>query len=259
MNTIKTNKKPKALVTGFSSGIGLAYSKYLALNNWELELVAQNPEKSEMAFNGIKNTESNYHLADLSKPEGVQEITKKVRDPDLIIANAGITMFGGVGSINKEDRKDLFYLLCHGVIDLIEAYVPNMVRVGQGRIVIISSIGAITPMPKSSIYASAKSAIYSYGQSLSQELSSKNISVTVSLPGYVKTEAHSRAGLDHLREKIPPWMWIDAEKVVTETEKASLKGKSTVIPGKIYKLVSPFLRMSLATNIWNKITKRSRN
>ena len=258
MNTNKTNKKPKALVTGFSSGIGLAYSKYLALNNWKLELVAQNPEKSEMAFNGIKNNESNYHLADLSKPEGVEEITKKVKDPDLIIANAGITMFGGVGSIDKGERKDLFYLLCHGVIDLIEAYVPNMVKVGQGRIVIISSIGAITPMPKSSIYASAKSAIYSYGQSLSQELSSKNVSVTVSLPGYVKTEAHSRAGLDHLEEKIPSWMWIDAEKVVAETEEASLKRKSTVIPGIVYKLVRPFLGMSLATNLWNKITKRNK-
>ncbi len=259
MNNIKTNKKPKALVTGFSSGIGLAYSKYLALNNWELELVAQNPEKSEKAFNTIENNKSTYHLADLSKPEGVEQITKKIKDPDLIIANAGITMFGEVGNINKEDKKDLFYLLCHGVIDLIEAYVPSMINIGKGRIVIVSSIGAITPMPKSSIYASAKSAIYSYGQSLSQELSSKNISVTVSLPGYVKTEAHSRAGLDHLREKIPSWMWIDAEKVVTETEKASLKGKSTVIPGKIYKLVSPFLRMSLATNIWNKITKRTKN
>ena len=104
---MKTNTKSKALVTGFSSGIGLAYSKYLALNNWELELVAQNPEKSEMAFNAIKNKDSTYHLADLSKPEGVEEITKKIKDPDLIIANAGITMFGEVGSINKEDRNDL--------------------------------------------------------------------------------------------------------------------------------------------------------
>ena len=191
MDTIKVNKKPKALVTGFSSGIGLAYSKYLALNNWELELVAQNPKKSEMAFNTIKSKDSTYHLADLSKTEGVEEITKKIQNPNLIIANAGITMFGGVGSIDKADRKDLVYLLCNGVIDLIEAYIPNMIKIGKGRIVIISSIGAITPMPKSSIYASAKSAIYSYGQSLSQELSSKNISVTVSLPGYVKTEAHS--------------------------------------------------------------------
>lgn len=258
MNADKENKRLKALVTGFSSGIGLAYSKYLASNNWGLELVAQNPEKSKRAFNEIGNKESSYYLADLSKPEGVEEITKKIKAPDLIIANAGITMFGGVGSISKQDREDLFYLLCHGVIDLIEAYVPKMIDRGNGRIVIISSIGAVTPMPKSSIYASAKSAIYSYGQSLSQELSSKNISVTVSLPGYVETEAHSRAGLNHLREKIPYWMWIDAEKVVKETEEASLKRKSTVVPGKVYKLVKPLLGMSQATRLWNKITKRSR-
>ena len=257
MTNNKLNKRPKALVTGFSSGIGFAYSKYLAKNNWELELVAQNPEKSERAFDKIGNKESNYYLADLSKPEGVNEIVQKIKDPDLIIANAGITMFGEVGSINKEDRKDLFYLLCHGVIDLIEAYVPKMINRGKGRIIIISSIGAVTPMPKSSIYASAKSAIYSYGQSLSQELSSKNISVTVSLPGYVETEAHSRAGLNHLREKIPSWMWIDAERVVAETEEASLKRKSTVVPGRVYKLVRPFLGMSLATSLWNKITKRN--
>ena len=258
MNAKKENKRLKALVTGFSSGIGLAYAKYLANHNWSLELVAQNPEKSKRVFNEIGNKESSYYLADLSKPEGVEEITKKIKVPDLIIANAGITMFGGVGSISKEDRKDLFYLLCHGVIDLIEAYVPKMIDRGNGRIVIISSIGAVTPMPKSSIYASAKSAIYSYGQSLSQELSSKNISVTVSLPGYVETEAHSRAGLNHLREKIPYWMWIDAEKVVTETEEASLKRKSTVVPGKVYKLVRPLLGMSLATWLWNKITRRNK-
>ena len=259
MNTNKDNERRKALVTGFSSGIGLAYSKYLANNNWSLELVAQNREKAERAFYEIGIKESNYYLADLSKPEGVKEITQKINAPDLIIANAGITMFGGVGSINKEDRKDLFYLLCNGVIDLIEAYVPKMIDKGKGRIVIISSIGAVTPMPKSSIYASAKSAIYSYGQSLSQELSSKNISVTVSLPGYVSTEAHSRAGLNHLKERIPSWMWIDAKKVVIETEEASLKRKSTVIPGKVYKLVRPFLGMSLATSLWNKITRRNKN
>ena len=125
------------------------------------------------------------------------------------------------------------------------------------RIVIISSIGAVTPMPKSSIYAAAKSAIYSYGQSLSRELNKKNISVTVSLPGYVKTLAHQRAGLGHLNEKVPSWMWIEAEQVVKETERASIKGKSYVIPGAVYKLVRPFLQSEIANNIWNKITKRN--
>jgi short-subunit dehydrogenase len=111
-------------------------------------------------------------------------------------------------------------------------------------------------MPKSSIYASAKSAIYSYGQSLSKELSNKNISVTVSLPGYVHTEAHDRAGLNHLKHKVPSWMWVSAEQVVAETENASMNKKSEVIPGIVYKLVRPFLRLSFASSIWDRITKR---
>ena len=52
-------------------------------------------------------------------------------------------------------------------------------------------------------------------------------------------------------------MWIEAEQVVKETEKASIKGKSYVIPGAVYKLVRPFLQSEIANNIWNKITKRN--
>ena len=112
-------------------------------------------------------------------------------------------------------------------------------------------------MPKSSIYAAAKSGIHSYGQSLSKELVNQGVSVTVSLPGYVRTSAHKRAGLDHLNDKVPSWMWIEAEQVVKETEKASIKGHSYVIPGIIYKLVRPFLQSEAANRIWNKITRKN--
>ena len=50
MNIDKLSNSPKALVTGFSSGIGLAYSRYLAKENWNLELVAQNKNKAESAL-----------------------------------------------------------------------------------------------------------------------------------------------------------------------------------------------------------------
>ena len=256
MQGYKKNKRPVALVTGFSSGIGLAYTKYLAENNWELELIAQNPEKAKKAFESLSYPHSRYHLCDLSQPEDLDNAVKVIKEPNLIVANAGITKYGAAGSINKEEKRDLFYLLCNGVIDLIEEFIPSMINLGEGRIIIVSSIGAITPMPKSSIYASAKSAIYSYGQSLAKELSNKNISVTVSLPGYVRTDAHARAGLDHLRSKVPNWMWISAEQVVKETERASIKKKSEVIPGIVYKLVRPFLKLSLANLIWNGMTKR---
>ena len=132
-----------------------------------------------------------------------------------------------------------------------------MLDKSNSRIVIISSIGAKASMPKSSLYSSIKAGVYAYGKSISTELKNKNISVTVSLPGYVKTQAHERAGLDHLVKKVPKWMWINAEQVVFETERASLKGKLEVIPGKIYKIVKPFLNLNIAIKIWKKITKRN--
>jgi short-subunit dehydrogenase len=51
-------------------------------------------------------------------------------------------------------------------------------------------------------------------------------------------------------------MWVSAEQVVAETENASMNKKSEVIPGIVYKLVRPFLRLSFASSIWNRITKR---
>ena len=47
MESHTKSNRPVALITGFSSGIGFEYSKYLAANNWDLELVAQNPEKAK--------------------------------------------------------------------------------------------------------------------------------------------------------------------------------------------------------------------
>ena len=70
----------------------------------------------------------------------------------------------------------------------------------SGRIVIISSIGALVPMPKSSIYSAIKAGIYAYGKSISEELKNDNISITVSLPGYVKTNIHKRSGLGPFRK-----------------------------------------------------------
>ena len=163
-------EQPRALITGFSSGIGFAYAQHLAKQGWYLELVSKDPTRAQKAFEQLAYPHSRYHLADLSNIGGIKTVTEKVESPELIIANAGITKFGEIGGLKESERKDLFYLLCIGVIDLLEEYVPDMITAGKGRIVIVSSIGAITPMPKSSIYASAKSAINSYGQSLAKEL-----------------------------------------------------------------------------------------
>ena len=247
----------KALITGSSSGIGFAYAKYLSKKDWNLDLISHDIRRSEKSEIELNYQKASFHKADLSKIESIKNIINNFETPDLIVANAGIAINGSIGKLTKAEKEDAYYLMCGGVIDLIEGFVPRMIDKGSGRIVIISSIGAITAMPKSSIYSSIKSGVHAYGRSISAELKDSGISVTVSMPGYVRTSAHKRAGLDHLEKKVPNWMWINAEDVVKETEKASQKGKSEIIPGKIYKITKPFLKFESVINLWKKITKRN--
>ena len=247
----------RALITGSSTGIGFEYARYLSNKGWDLDLISQHKTRSMESKKKLSYEKAQFHIFDLGKKDSINSIVNNFETPDLIVANAGIAINGAIGDIKQDEKEYYYYLMCGGVIDLIEGFIPRMLHKKNGRIVIISSIGAKVSMPKSSLYSSIKAGIYAYGKSVSTELKNQNISVTVSLPGYVKTEAHERAGLDHLLKKVPKWMWVTPEQVVMETEKASLKGKLETIPGKVYKIVKPFLNLKIAVSIWKMITKRN--
>ena len=247
----------RALITGSSTGIGFEYARYLSNKGWDLDLISQHKTRSMESKKKLSCEKAQFHIFDLGKKDSINSIVNNFETPDLIVANAGIAINGAIGDIKQDEKEYYYYLMCGGVIDLIEGFIPKMLHKKNGRIVIISSIGAKVSMPKSSLYSSIKAGIYAYGKSISTELKNQNISVTVSLPGYVKTEAHERAGLDHLLKKVPKWMWVTPEQVVIETEKASLKGKLEIIPGKVYKIVKPFLNLKIAVSIWKMITKRN--
>ena len=246
----------RALITGASSGIGYAYAKYLSEKGWYIDLVSQNQNRAEEAHKTLNYQHSKIHIHDLSSLDSILEIALSISIPDLIIANAGVSITGAAGKNTIEDVESANNLMFGGPIRLIEHYLPKMRERRSGRIVIISSIGALIPMPKSAIYAAVKSGIYAYGVSLNEELSDDNISVTVSLPGYVRTNIHKRSGLEHLTKQIPSWMWVSSEQVVRETEIASIKGYSKVIPGMLYRVSSIFFNLKVSKFIWKLMNGR---
>ncbi len=253
--------KPQALVTGASSGIGLAFAQSLAKSGHDLILVARNEARlSQVAADITKQFGVTCRVvsADLSTREGVDTAAMAAVAVDVLVANAGMTRAARIGEASPEDVDALMMLLAGGVIRLIEHLAPQMRSRGHGRIVVVSSIASMIPMPKSAVYASAKAAVTSYAISAHHELRDHGVKVTVVNPGYVRTGLHRASGLAHLEHKIPRWLWVNADDVVRCAEQGLNKGRASVIPGTVYRLARPFLGSLQAQRLWRRLASKRR-
>ncbi len=247
-----------ALVTGASSGIGREFAKVLAKNGYDIVAVARRVELLDSLASELQvfGAQTRVVVADLNTSAGVQSVIAAASGSDFLVLNAGITRAAPVGMTSSDEVMKMNTLLATGVVEVCEAIVPQMLQRKTGDIVIVSSIAAFTPMPKSALYAAAKSYVMSYGRSVNAELRGSGVRLCVVCPGYVRTELHQQAGLTHLRQRVPGWLWINSDDVVRAALSGLHNNKSVVIPGAIYRLARPFLGSKIAQAIWRRTTSR---
>ena len=248
-----------ALVSGASSGIGKAYAIRLANEGYNVIAVGRDEAALKKAIQEMQSPREGSHRyisADLSTKKGVRRVINMAKMAEIVVANAGQTLAANIGDTSPAEREKLQYLLCGGVIDLAEAVLPIMKTNREGRFIIMSSIAAYVPMPKSAIYAAAKSSISAYGRSAHLETKKFNVFVTTVHPGYVRTDIHRRAALNHLENKIPRILWSNPDSIVESAEKASKAGKMEITPGIIYRASLPFLSSLVVQKTWQKLVSR---
>lgn len=250
----------RVVVTGASSGIGTAFALHHARPGVSLVLVGRDMAALQSVVRQVRSLGATAEpvVADLSIPQGVDDACAAAGVVDVLVLNAGITMAGAVGTHDPDELDRMAYLMSAGVTRMCERLVPGMLERGNGNIVIVSSIAAFTPMKKSAPYAAAKSHATAYARSLALETSARGIRVVAVCPGYVRTDLHRRAGLQHLEKRVPGWMWLPPERVVEETERALHRGKTVVVPGRVYRAVLPFLSSAPAQRAWGALTRRNR-
>lgn len=248
----------RALITGASSGIGEAFALRYAELGYDVVLAARNEPELERVAKACRSfgVGAQTITVDLATSVGVDRLGTECGAVDVLVANAGITHAAAIGTTDRDQLDRLTYLMATGVSRLCETVVPRMLARGAGDVVIVSSIAAYTPMRKSGPYAAAKSYSTAYARSLALEVGAKGVRVVAVCPGYVKTNLHHRAGLDHLQRRVPRWLWISTQQVVCSAEQALARGKTVVIPGRIYRVAAPFLSSSLAQGVWRRLTRR---
>lgn len=230
-------QRPVALVTGATAGIGAAFARELAAEGHDLVLVARDRARLDVIAAELGGAE--VLPADLSTPEGCDLVAARLADPgrpvDVLVNNAGMSLNTPFPRSTVEREELLLRLNVHSVMRLTLAALPAMTARGRGDIINVSSVSGFAAMMPGSTYPASKAWVTNFSESTGQLVRPKGVRVMALCPGYTRTEFHDRAGID--MSKTPPWLWLDAGRVVRDGLRDLRKGKLVSVPDWKYKMV----------------------
>jgi NAD(P)-dependent dehydrogenase (short-subunit alcohol dehydrogenase family) len=184
-----------ALITGGSSGIGLAIGRMLREEGFELTLASRTADKVEAAAAELGATAI---AADVSKPEDcervVREHVERAGGLDLLVNSAGIGIAARVEDAQLKHIDRQLGINLRGLVLVSQAAIPHL-RETRGWIVNLASIAGTQPVPILPIYAATKAAVISLTHSLNADLDDDGVRAIALCPGFVDTPMAEFAGL----------------------------------------------------------------
>jgi NAD(P)-dependent dehydrogenase (short-subunit alcohol dehydrogenase family) len=198
MNTLQS--RPVALITGGTSGIGLATAKVLHAEGYAVLVTGQNPEKLEKARNTLPD-DVVVVRADARSIADAELVAAELKDRfgkvDVAFLNAGRGAVGPVDTIDEAGYDETFDVSVKGQFFTLQKILPLL---GQGSVVIFNSaVGAHRGVPGFTVYSAAKGALLPLTRGLALELAPRGIRVNAVTPGMIETPAvHNFVGADQM-------------------------------------------------------------
>lgn len=175
-------EQPVVLISGGSSGIGFATAKSFADKGYRV---------FELSRRKIIQPNVTHIPGDVTKlsdlKEAVNQIMAECGKLNIVICNAGFGISGPIELTSVEDMKVQFDVNFFGTVNLIQAAIPALRESGGGRILCVSSVAAVMPIPYQSFYTCTKASINQLVLALNNELRPFNIQAIALMPGDTKT------------------------------------------------------------------------
>jgi uncharacterized protein len=236
-----TDNRPRALVTGASTGIGKAFAERLARDGLDVILVARDRKRLDELAARLRSehaVEAEVLVVDLSKPTDLRRLESRIvadAPLDMLVNNAGFGGYGPFVELDPDRAEELINVQVLAVTRLTRAALPAMIARGNGAIINVSSrFGFSGPvsedrLPKRATYAGTKAFINTFTQLLHGELQGTGVRVQALCPAVVRTEFHLRMGMDPNR--FPPEIVSTPEDVVQASLAALNRGEVICLPG----------------------------
>ncbi len=176
------------VITGASSGIGLATARILYTSGHRLLLISRNPAKLKSLE--FQNSERVSVVAqDVTDYEGVKNMASQINHEwgriDILINNAGVGVFDKVEDGRIEDWHYMVNTNVNGLLNSLHAFLPHLIQ-SEGHVINIGSVASHQVFMNSGIYSATKHAVFAISEALRIELAGK-IKVTTISPGAVNT------------------------------------------------------------------------
>jgi NAD(P)-dependent dehydrogenase (short-subunit alcohol dehydrogenase family) len=185
-----------AVITGGSSGIGLATAKLFQQAGAKVAISGRNQQSLDQAVRelgpGTVAVRSDVSkLTDLDRLFKV--VTEKLGRVDVLFANAGIAKFAPVSDVSEDAYDETFDINVKGVFFTVQKAIPFLND--NASIILNTSFVNQAGVPTTSIYAASKAAVRSLARGISSELAPRGIRVNVVSPGPISTPIYSKLGL----------------------------------------------------------------
>lgn len=224
-----------ALVTGASSGLGVAFVRELAKRGFDIALTARSLAPMEQLAEEISQTHgitATVHPQDLSEPGSaaalVAQLDAQGVAPEVLVNNAAFGLHGAFVAYDPAKLTAMLQLNMVSVAELTQLLGKRMWQGGRGHILLTGSGAAFQPTPSMAGYGATKAFLLSLGEALHVELAPK-VGVTVVSPGTMETGFNAVSGFTP-----PPALQrltLPVDRVAKEGLDALFAGRASVVPG----------------------------
>jgi len=212
--------KALIVITGASSGIGLATAKLLSSRGHALLLLARRVEP----MNALNLPNTLCRAVDVTDIDAfsaaVKEAEQQFGPVDALVNNAGVMLLGGVDQQNPTEWEHMLNVNVKGLLNGVHAVTKGMIERKAGTIINISSVAGRKTFPNHVVYVDTKFAVHGMSENLREELSPHNVRVIVIAPGAVETELLSHTTNDEIKAGYQEWKQEMGGKVLSAEDVA---------------------------------------